>query len=132
MAGKMILLDTCALIWWTLDPDRLSPKALRACASIIRRGALVSSVSFWEIGIKIKRKKLDAGISLREYVNRIHSMGVLTVVPVDERIWVVSVELDWEHPDPADRVIVSTARLNRASIVTSDHFIRGYYKRTIW
>jgi PIN domain nuclease of toxin-antitoxin system len=132
VAGKVILLDTCALIWWTLDPDKLSAKAQRACDSILMRGALVSSVSFWEIGIKIKKKRLEAGISLREYVDRIRSMGTVTIVPVDERIWLASIELDWDHSDPADRVIVSTAKMHKASIVTSDAIIRKYYKKTVW
>ncbi|NES25642.1 MAG: type II toxin-antitoxin system VapC family toxin, partial [Symploca sp. SIO3E6] len=26
-----IVLDTCALIWWSLDPDKLSPSAADAC-----------------------------------------------------------------------------------------------------
>jgi len=128
----VILLDTCALIWWTLDPDQLSAKARRACDSIITRGALVSSISFWEIGIKIKKKKLEAGISLREYMERIRSMGTVTIVPVDERIWLASIELDWDHADPADRVIVSTARIHKASIVTSDAIIRKHFKNTVW
>ena len=128
----MILLDTCALIWWTLDPDRLSAAARRSCNSIIKRGALVSSISFWEIGIKIKKKKLVAGISLGDYIDRVRSMGTVTIVPVDENLWLASVELDWDHRDPADRVIVSTARMNKSSIVTSDAVMRGYYKKTIW
>ncbi len=132
MAGKVILLDTCALIWWTLDPDSLSSKARRACDSVIEAGGLVSSISFWEIGIKIKKRKLGFGISLGEYIGRIRSMGTLTILPVDEMIWLASVELRWAHPDPADRVIVSTARQNKASIVTSDSIIRRYYKKTIW
>ena len=80
----MIFFDTCALIWWTLDPDQLSAKARRACDSIAGRGALVSSVSFWEIGIKIKKKKIQAGISLRDYIERTRSMGIVTIVPVDD------------------------------------------------
>lgn len=132
MVGKVILLDTCALVWWTLDPDKLSGKARRACDSIMMRGALVSSVSFWEIGIKIKKRKLEVDVSLREYIERIRSMGTVTIVAVDERIWLASIELDWDHSDPADRVIVSTAKINKASIVTSDAIIRGYYKKTIW
>ena len=128
----MILLDTCALVWWTLDPDKLSRKARHACDSISRHGALVSSVSFWEIGIKIKKGKLDIGTSLRDYIKRIGSMDTLTIVPVDETIWLASVELDWIHPDPADRVIVSTARMNSSPIVTSDAVIRRYYKKIVW
>ncbi len=132
MAGKMILLDTCALIWWTLDPDQLSAKARRACDTILESGGLVSSISFWEIGIKIKKKKLETGISLSEYIDRLRSMGTVTIVPVDETIWLASVELDWIHPDPADRVIVSTAGMKKASIVTQDAIIRRFYKKTIW
>jgi PIN domain nuclease of toxin-antitoxin system len=128
----MILLDTCALIWWTLDPDKLSTKARHACDSIVMRGALVSSISFWEIGVKIKKKKLEAGISLRAYLDRIRSMGTVTIIPVDEKIWLASIELDWDHADPADRVMVSTARMHKASIVTSDAIIRKYYGRTLW
>jgi PIN domain nuclease of toxin-antitoxin system len=128
----MILLDTCALIWWTLDPDRLSGKARHSCDSILEYGALVSSVSFWEIGIKLRRKKLTIGISLREYIERVRSMGTITIVPVDEMIWLASIELKWKHLDPADRVIVATAKMNEASIVTSDALIRAYYKKTIW
>ncbi len=128
----MILLDTCALIWWTLDPDLRSRRARRACDSVIKRGGLVSSISFWEIGVKIKKRKLEVGISLAEYIDRIRSMGTLTIVPVDENIWLASVELNWDHADPADRVIVSTARINKAAIVTSDSIIRRYYKTTVW
>jgi PIN domain nuclease of toxin-antitoxin system len=128
----MILLDTYALVWWTLDPDKLSPKARRACDLIRVRGALVSSVSFWEIGVKIKKGKLDIGTSLREYIQRVQSMGTVTVIPVDESIWLASIELDWAHPDPADRVIVSTARIKKVPIVSSDAIIRKYYKRIIW
>jgi PIN domain nuclease of toxin-antitoxin system len=132
MAGKMILLDTCALVWWTLDPDKLSVKARRACDSILERSALVSAVSFWEIGVKIKKGKLEIGTSLRQYLDRVRSLGTLTIVPVDEQIWLSSVELDWQHPDPADRIIVSTARIHQASIVTSDTIIRKYHRKTIW
>jgi PIN domain nuclease of toxin-antitoxin system len=59
-------------------------------------------------------------------------MGTVTIVPVDERIWLASIELDWDHADPADRVIVSTARIHKASIVTRDAIIRKRFKNTVW
>ena len=47
-------------------------------------------------------------------------------------LWLASIELAWDHSDPADRVIVSTAGIHKASIVTSDAILSEYYKRTIW
>jgi len=67
----MILLDTCALIWWTLDPKKLSEVAAAACDSIEEHGASISSISIWEIGIKIRKNKLDIGLTLEEYVRRL-------------------------------------------------------------
>ncbi len=63
----MVLLDTCALIWWTLDPKELSKPAARACDAIHETGGIISSISIWEIGVKIKKGKIDIGISLEDY-----------------------------------------------------------------
>lgn len=128
----MILLDTCALIWWTCEPEKLSPKAKKKCESSYDTGMLISSISFWEIGIKIKKKKLNIGLSLEQYIKRVKSMGIVSIIPVDEYIWLESLKLKWNHNDPADVVIVSTAILNKASIITNDAIICSFYKRTIW
>lgn len=55
----MVLLDTHALIWWTLDPDKLSKKAKKVCVEMERDKVYISSISIWEIGIKIKKNKLN-------------------------------------------------------------------------
>jgi len=52
----MIILDTSALLYWTLDPDQLSPKARQAVQQADR--ILVRSISLWEIALKVKRQKL--------------------------------------------------------------------------
>jgi PIN domain nuclease of toxin-antitoxin system len=55
-------------------------------------------------------------------------------VPVDNEIAVRSVELPGEiHKDPADRMIVATARKLAAPLVTADEKIQNYpHVRTIW
>ena len=129
----MVLLDTCALLWWTLQPESLSAAASRVCARIGREGGCVSSVSLWEIGVKWKRKALDlGGIDLREYSLRLDTVGGLEIVPVSGAIWVESVLLDWDNRDPADRVIVAMARLRAIPVVTMDSAIRAYYDQVIW
>lgn len=59
-----IVLDTCALLWITLDPNRLSPDALRLYAEAETR--IVCLISIWEIGIKWKNRRLDLGTSFDE------------------------------------------------------------------
>ena len=127
-----MLLDTCTLLWWTIDPDHLSEKAALFCSKINKEGAFISSITIWEIGIKIKKGLLDIGESLKDYVARLKLLGSLEIIPIDENIWMKNIQLPWNHKDPADRTIVATAMLKKLPIVTKDSFIRDFYKKVIW
>jgi PIN domain nuclease of toxin-antitoxin system len=127
-----VLLDTCTLIWWTLDPTRLTPAAATACAQVEQDGGFLSSISVWEIAVKVKKGKLEIGLPAEEFVLRLKRSDVLEIVPVDETLWLASVALNWSHPDPCDRVIVATASRLRVPIVTADTLIRSFYPQTIW
>ncbi len=129
---QMILLDTCALLWWTLEPRKLSSKAADACSGIRTTGAFVSSISLWEIGAKHKIGTMDLGMSLKNYLARLKSMNSLTFLPVDEETWLLSLSLRWKHEDPVDRVIVASARKHRVPLVTKDKEMRAFYRRCIW
>ena len=65
------------------------------------------------------------------WVNQIEGVRF---IPVDNEIAVKSVELPGDfHRDPADRIIVATARKLGAPIVTADDKIHVYpHVRTIW
>ena len=126
----VIVLDTSALIFWTLDRDRLSGRASRAISEADRIG--LSSISIWEIGIKVKRGKLDLPLSVEEYTDRLEQIDRLDILPVDARTWIKNLELNWDHPDPADRTIVATASLHACALVTSDSPIRAFYSQTVW
>lgn len=128
-----IVLDTCALIWWSLDPARLSQQAKEACNYMGRdKNGLVPSIAIWEIAIKIKNKKLDLGVNLNEYVVTLKKSSVVQIVPIDENIWMESVNLEWGHRDPVDRVVVALARSNQAAIITADKEIANFYSEVIW
>ena len=128
----MIVLDTHVLLWWTLDPAKLSRKASGLCSEITKTGCLISSISIWELGIKIKKGALDIGMTIDEFTRKIRTLNSVEIVPVDENIWIKSLQLDWDHRDPADRVIVATAESREASIVSMDEKIRSFYRDTIW
>lgn len=129
---NMIVLDTCALLWWTLNPDQLSSNAFRVASEIDEKGAFISSISIWEIGIKLKKGTLEMGMDLTEYVRRLNLIDSLEIVSVDENIWIKNILLDWDHPDPADRTIVATAMNLNLPILTKDKIIRAFYRNSIW
>lgn len=122
----MILLDTHALLWWALDPDRLSSAAAASLQAMERRGGFASATSIWELGIKIQRGKLDLGISIAEFARRIEKSGIIELVPVTTATWLRSLELAWDHRDPADRVIVATAILKDVPLLTADTEIHRF------
>jgi PIN domain nuclease of toxin-antitoxin system len=50
----MYVLDTCVLLWWTLDPENLSPLAAKHCKNIDTQGACIASVSSAILGEGLK------------------------------------------------------------------------------
>ena len=128
----MVLLDTCAVLWWTLDPGGLSDAAAATCSRIASKGAFISSITIWEIGIKIKKGTLNIGEDLEDYVGRLKRLGSVEMIPVDEDIWIKNLSLDWPHRDPVDRTVVATAMLRKIPIVTKDRLIKDFYPEVIW
>jgi PIN domain nuclease of toxin-antitoxin system len=124
-----ILLDTCALIWWTLDQGQLSEKILH---KLNENDLFISSISIWEIGLKIKHKKLDIDMNIQTFTDKLKELSTLHIIPINEVIWLKNLELSWEHKDPADRTIVATAALNDCWIVTSDQVISAFYHKILW
>jgi len=129
----MIVLDTHALLWWALEPERLSNKAREVTAEMERRGGFVSAISIWEIAIKVKRGKLELPLSAEQLTQRLERSAVVQIVPVDAGTWLRSVALPWEHNDPADRVIVATALNQGVPLLTKDACIQSSGEVTcIW
>jgi len=126
MVGHVIVLDTHALLWWALDPQHLSERALQLLEGMEREGGFASAISIWELGIKVKRKKLELPIAVEELARRIERSNVVELLPVDTNIWLRSVALDWMHSDPADRVIVATALSRNLPLLTKDQVIRDF------
>jgi len=126
MAGDVILLDTHALLWWALDPEKLSPVASDVVKSMEERGGYASSISIWELGIKVQRGQLELPITIEELVFRIHQGSVVELVAVDDTTWLRTLMLPWTHRDPADRVIVATALLKGVPVLTKDSLLHDF------
>ncbi|WP_114815024.1 type II toxin-antitoxin system VapC family toxin [Paraburkholderia kururiensis] len=131
----MIVLDTHALVWWVTGDPALSRKARSAIERELAGGEiLVSSISAWEIAMLVEREKLVLSMDVGSWLATVADIEAVRFVPVDPEIAVKSVELPGEfHKDPADRMIVATARKFSVSLVTKDEKIRAYsHVKTIW
>lgn len=127
----MYLLDTCSLLWWTLDTSKLSPTVLTTLSSADDEEVSVSSISLWEIGVKVLKKRLDLGVSLVDYYSTLNESKI-NILPVDQEVWIKNVFLEWDHKDPADRTIVASALIYNYQIITKDEDIRGFYENCLW
>lgn len=129
----MILLDTHSLIWWVSKDKKLSPAAL---AAIQDDGLeiLVSSMTIWEIALLVTHGRIGLSKSLEVWIATVEKIDKVAFIPVDNDIAVGAITLPGDfHKDPADRIIIATARKFGAPIVTADDKIRGYpHVRTIW
>ncbi|HRG16622.1 MAG TPA: type II toxin-antitoxin system VapC family toxin [Pseudomonadota bacterium] len=132
----MIVLDTHVLLWWASgEHTRLSAAAARAIASEQEGGRiLVSSISAWELAMLVERGRVALSIDTEQWLALAANVESLQFVPVDNDIAVKSVNLPGEfHKDPADRIVVATARRFAAPLVTADEKILAYpHLRTIW
>jgi PIN domain nuclease of toxin-antitoxin system len=133
VVGALILLDTHALLWWALDPPQLSAEAAAVVAEMEEQGGYASAISIWELGVKVQRGKLELGLSMDEFARRVERSAIVELVPVDTTIWLRSLSLQWEHRDPADRVIVATALLKGVPLLTRDSVMHQFDGvRCVW
>lgn len=125
-----VVLDTSALIYWTLNPSKLTRDAANAIAAATR--IVISSISIWEIGINVQKGKLTIPLPIEEFTQRLQTVRGVELLAVKTETWLANLALSWSHRDPADRTIVATAMLLGAPLITSDREIRRFYAQTIW
>lgn len=131
----MIVLDTHSLVWWVGGDPLLSEPALEAIERERSGGEIiVSSISAWEIAMLVQRERLVLSMDVASWLATVGEIESVRFLPVDIDIAVKSVELPGEfHKDPADRMIVATARKLAAPVVTKDEKIRSYpHVKTVW
>ncbi len=132
----MILLDTHSLIWWARrEKGKLTAVARTAIEAEIPGGEiLVSSITAWELALLVSLGRLTFADGVGPWLQSLENIPQVRFVPVDNDIGMQAVTLPGAlHKDPADRIIIATARKLGAPIVTGDDKIRAYpHVRTIW
>jgi len=131
----MILLDTHAWIWWVSNPEELSEAARsRIDDAAEHSDVLVSCISTWEVMLLVAKSRLELSMDAKGWIAESERIPFVRFVPVDNQVAVKSVSLPMPfHSDPADRIIVATAMIADAAVVTKDEKLLNYaHVETIW
>ena len=129
------LLDTHAWIWWNMRPEKLSTRVRTLIAAPSRYDELLlAAISLWEFAKLLEKGRLAVSCDPEEWLDVALQMPKLRLVPLAPSIAYRSTILPQPfHGDPADQIIVATAREEDATVLTSDQRIRSYaHCRSIW
>jgi PIN domain nuclease of toxin-antitoxin system len=132
MPSDLLLLDTHCWIWAQLGLiQQLSRAALQSIRDAEREGSLrISVISIWELAMLEKRGRVALPMNVRTWVERALSKPGIAVAPLTPEIVIESVHLPGEiHGDPADRMLVATARVLGARLVTKDAQLIRYSRQ---
>ncbi len=118
-----------------MQPDKLSPAALAVMEQPCEEAELlVSAISPWEFCKLVEKERIGISCSREGWVTQALDVPGLRLAPLSPAIACRSTMLPPPfHDDPADRIIVATAREENAILISKDRLIRDYpHVRTLW
>jgi len=123
-----LVLDTHILVWLLSDPNRISDRVHAAIQQAADADLLfVSTITPWEIAMLTAKGRLRLNRDVAEWLDAALSLPGIHLEPLSPAISVAATRLPWEaHPDPADRILLATARHLDATLVTADERLLGY------
>lgn len=128
------LLDTHVWYWLMETPEKI-PGAVRKI--IGQKTSIpfgVSAISLWEIAKLEEKGKINFNIPLQRWMREALDPGFMKRLELDEQVAAESTRLPEEfHRDPADQMIVATARVHNLTLITADRKILSYrHVKTLW
>ena len=130
----MILLDTHVWIWWLLGTGQLSTKQRTKLDELAQNKQLALSWgSTWEVEMLERKSKISLNIPFDEWISKASSSEFMNVIGVDTKLVLAQRALPLSfHSDPADRLIVTTAKLLSVPLATFDSKIIQTASVEIW
>ncbi|MFM7412017.1 MAG: type II toxin-antitoxin system VapC family toxin [Planctomycetota bacterium] len=131
---KSPLLDTHVWVWWMLGDARL-PARERAVLDDLPGGhrPRVCDISMWEVAMLVQLGRLKLDDSLEDWLRIAASPATVEVIPITSAIVSKMYRLPANfHQDPADRLIVATARARKLLLATHDVRIRRSRQASLW
>ncbi len=126
-----LLLDTCALIWLSADPTRVSGAA-RAAIDAQDAKLFTSDASTWEVCLKWLAKKIVLPTPPRQWLTEQAAIWQTERLPFELDHFFRTCELPTLHRDPFDRMLVAQAIARGLTIVTPDPAIHAYPVAVLW
>jgi PIN domain nuclease of toxin-antitoxin system len=129
-----ILLDTHIWIWWVTGQKDL-PETEREVLNRTAEDDLpcISAISLWECQMLHARGRLHLEMPLDSWLFQAASPDTVDVLPLNVAVIVALDQLPRSfHGDPADRIIVATARAANLPLATHDRKIRRSRAALIW
>lgn len=124
------LLDTHVWLWLGSGDARLSIKIQKLIDKANSEKQLyVSAISIWEIAMLHAKERIDLGKSTIIWVNEALQNSGINLLTLTPEVAVLSCELpDHFHGDPADRILIATAKHHNLTLLTKDEKILNYHK----
>lgn len=129
-----VLLDTHVWIGWLLPHSSLSAPERAALDGLAERGALcVSAISLWEAQMLHAKKRLELPTPFPAWLHSAAAPPVVRVLALDvDTVVALDALPAGFHGDPADRMIVATARTHTLPLATHDRQIRRSRLVKLW
>jgi PIN domain nuclease of toxin-antitoxin system len=122
-----LLLDTNAAIWLARDELKASASEKLDEAAGAGVATYLSPITAWEVGQLVSRNRLSLGTTPQRWFARILAMPNVHLAALSPEILIASSFLPGKPPnDPADRILLATARDLGATLVTRDRAILAY------
>ena len=123
----MIVLDTHIWVWWVHE-ETLVPESSRQYLQHQEvHGLGVSIISCWEVAKLVEHQRLTLPCPVGEWLEQALAYPGIRLLDLTPRIVVESTQLPGTfHRDPADQLIVATARVYQCPLVTTDTKILAY------
>ena len=130
-APRLILLDTHIWLWSQMGAGKaLSPELKALIEKMAEDSAIrVSAISVWEIGTLVAKNRISFVTGLKEWVYRALEAPGIRLETIDAEIALESTLLESFHGDPADRILLATAKKIGATLITYDKKILSYSKK---
>ena len=123
----MIVLDTHIWVWWVHGDPHLPQAHAATLQQNEPSGLGVSAISCWEVAKLVEKGRLTLSCPIDEWMPQALGYPGVTLLPLEPGIAIESTRLP--HPfrnDPADQIIVATARFHQCPLVTIDKKISAY------
>ena len=111
----------------SLLPEQLSERARALLTRPDITPLALSAISVFELTLKVRKGKIDLRLPSDQWLDLALNPNLITVIPIDAEIARAANSLPEPfHQDPADRLIVATARLRNLTLITGDEKILQY------